>query len=209
MEVHISDLDAISEFVTFDRFHLFGHSWGGLYAQIYAEARPEKIKSLFLCSPSSGSNKSWKQTEREVMQFNQKHATFGEWLQMGLYSLAGMLGSHEAYRKVFRLVLKNYHKQYAKVEISDEALSGIFADPINKTRKEIIKYKPLPVSTEPEFPILISYGDDDIYGDSKNELPQRYPTAKMISIANCGHIPWLHNLEAFKKILNDFYSLRN
>lgn len=205
MDEYISDIDAIMEKLDVKKFHLFGHSWGGLYAQIYASEKPHRIDSLFLCSPSSGTNESWKKTEKEVMQFNKNNASGGEWLKMGWYSLAGMLGSHNAYRKMFRLVLINYNKKYVNVEITDEYLSTIFSDPVNKTRKEIIKYKPLLVLNNPEFPILISYGDNDIYGESKRELPRRYPTAKIETIEKCGHIPWLHNLEAFKKILNEYY----
>lgn len=207
MDAYISDIDAIMNKLNVKKFHLFGHSWGGLYAQIYASENPDRIESLFLCSPSSGTNESWKKTEKEVMQFNKNNASGSEWLKMGWYSLAGMLGSHNAYRKMFRLVLINYNKKYVNVEITDEYLSTIFSDPVNKTRKEIIKYDPLPVLDNPEFPILITYGDDDIYGESKRELHRRYPTAKIETIEKCGHIPWLHNLDVFKKILNEYYVL--
>lgn len=205
MEDYISDIDAISEYLKIDSFHLFGHSWGGLYAQIYADARPEKIKSLFLCSPSSGTNETWKKTEKEVMQFNKENASKKEWASMGWNSLLGMFGSDKAYQKIFKLVLKNYHKDYSEVKIEDTFFKKIHSEPVNKTRKEIIKYKALPVLNNPKFPILITYGDNDIYGESKKELPRRYPSAKIETIEKCGHIPWFHNLAAFKKILNEFY----
>lgn len=37
MEAYLCDLEAIRKFYQIDKFHLWGHSWGGLYAQIYAE----------------------------------------------------------------------------------------------------------------------------------------------------------------------------
>ena len=205
MEDYISDIDAISEYLVINSFHLFGHSWGGLYAQIYAEARPEKIKSLFLCSPSSGTNATWKKTEKEVMQFNKNNATNKEWASMGWNSLLGMFGSDKAYQKIFKLVLKNYHKNYVEVKIEDAFFKKIHSEPVNKTRKEIIKYKPLSVLNNPEFPILISYGDNDIYGESKSELLRRYPTARIETIEKCGHIPWFHNPKEFNRILDSFY----
>lgn len=205
IEDYISDIDAISENLKVANFHLFGHSWGGLYAQIYAEVRPNKVKSLFLCSPSSGTNKTWKKTEKEVMQFNQKSTSQWEWLQMGWNSLLGMFGSDKAYQKLFKQVLKNYHKQYFEVEIGADFFSKIHAEPINKTIKEIVKYKPLPIYSNPSYPVMITYGDNDIYGESKNELLKRFPTAEVATIEKCGHIPWKHNPEAFNSILNSFY----
>lgn len=36
LEDYCSDIDAIADYFQLDTFHLFGHSWGGLYAQVYA-----------------------------------------------------------------------------------------------------------------------------------------------------------------------------
>ncbi len=206
IEDYISDIDAISDNLKIDSFHLFGHSWGGLYAQIYAEARPEKISSLFLCSPSSGTNGIWKKTEKEVMYFNKNNTSKKEWSIMGWNSLLGMFGSDKAYQKLFKQVLKNYHKDYGKVEIEDEYFTKIHAKPVNKTRKEIVKYKTLPEFNEADYPIIIIYGENDIYGESKNELLLRFPTAKVEIIEKCGHIAWKHKPIEFYKILNEFYT---
>lgn len=205
MEDYIADIDAISNYLKIDKFHLFGHSWGGLYAQIYAEARPDKINSLFLCSPSSGTNENWKKTEKEVMQFNKKNASKNEWASMGWNSLLGMLGSDKAYQRMFKLVIKNYHKNYFEAELDDELLRKVHAEPVNKTRKEIVKYKLLSEFNQPNYPITVTYGDNDIYGESKNELLKRFPTAKLETIEKCGHIPWKHNPKEFKRVLNRFY----
>jgi proline iminopeptidase len=80
LEGYVSDLDAIVKTVDDRPIHLFGHSWGGLLAQIYAASRPEMIRSLFLSSPSSGTGVVWKQMEREVVAYNRRQATSIEWL---------------------------------------------------------------------------------------------------------------------------------
>jgi len=205
MEAYISDIDAIADFFKLDKFHLFGHSWGGVYAQIYAMEKPEKLASLFLCSPGSGTNTTWKKTEKEVMRFNKSHSTSGEWLKMGWNSFMGMMGSNKAYRKLFKQVLQNYHKNY-DVEFSDiQQLEAVNARPINKTRKQILKYKPLGKFSNVPFPVQITYGDHDIYGTSSREVIERFPMAKVDTIKNSGHIPWKHNILLFKTLLNDFY----
>ena len=207
MEDYISDIDAITKYYKLDTFHLFGHSWGGLYAQIYADKNPQKIKSLFLCSPSSGTNKTWEETEKEVMKYNKKMASSSEWLKMGWNSLLGILGSDNAYRRLFEQVYKNYHRDFQTIKIREEELAGIAAEPINKTRKEIINYKLLEKIENPLFPICISYGEHDIYGESKIKLIERFPTANIYEIKDCGHIPWLHNTLEFEKIAAKFYEL--
>ncbi len=205
MNDYISDIDAILKYFNLNEFHLLGHSWGGLYAQIYANKKPERIKSLFLCSPSSGTNQTWKKTEKEVLQFNKKMTSNGEWLSMGWNSFLGMLGSDKAYRNLFKQVLKNYHKSFGYEAVDEEFLNKIHSKPINKTRKEIIKYNQLTELTNPDFNIIVTYGDNDIYGKSKNQLIKRYPTAKIEIIEKCGHIPWKHNPKEFEIILNRFY----
>jgi len=205
MKDYISDIEAIRVKLNINKFHLFGHSWGGLYAQIYASEKPERINSLFLCSPSSGTNDTWKKTEKEVMKFNKGVTSTGEWLNMGWNSLLGMMGSSKAYRKIFSQVLNNYNKAYGSVIIEDDFLEKIHAKPINETRKEIIKYSPLKIFTKPNYPIIITYGENDIYGESKNELLRRFPTAKVQTIEKCGHIPWKNNPNEFNKLLKLFY----
>ena len=207
MEDYISDINAITEYYKLDAFHLFGHSWGGLYAQIYADKNSQKIKSMFLCSPSSGTNKIWEETEKEVMKYNKNKASGGEWLKMGWNALLGILGSDKAYRSLFDQVYKNYHRDFQDIKINEEELTGIFAEPINKTRKEIMNYKSLKKVEHPPFPICISYGEHDIYGESKIKLMERFPTAKVYEIKDCGHIPWLHNILEFEKTVTKFYEL--
>ena len=208
MSDYMSDINAISKQLNVKKFHLFGHSWGGLYAQIYAIENPEKIMSLFLCSPSSGTNNLWKKTEKEVMSFNRKMTSNKEWISMGCNSFLGMLGSDKAYGKVFKQVLKNYYVGYGDFETDNKFYKKIHSKPINKTRKEIRKYKSLEKVLNPKFPILITYGDNDIYGDSKGELPKRFPTANIETIKGSGHIPWKHNYFEFKKILIEFYNIK-
>jgi pimeloyl-ACP methyl ester carboxylesterase len=48
MERYVEDLDAVRQAVGADAIHLFGHSWGGLVAQRYAIAHPDRVRSIVL-----------------------------------------------------------------------------------------------------------------------------------------------------------------
>jgi len=55
MEELISDLGMVTSELGMERFHLVGHSLGGMYCQLYALANPERVRSLTLVSTTSHS----------------------------------------------------------------------------------------------------------------------------------------------------------
>ena len=136
------------------------------------------------------------------MQLNKSKCTFWQWTKMGINNLLGILGSDKAYRRLFTQVMKNYNADFIKTDHPKINFDNLKAAPINKTRPEIIKYPLLKKSADPKFKITIVYGDQDIYKASRNFVINRYPTAKVITIQNCGHIPWLHNPSEYSKVLD-------
>ncbi|WP_217488285.1 alpha/beta hydrolase, partial [Acinetobacter bereziniae] len=207
LEAYINDIETVRKFYKIDKFHLWGHSWGGLYAQVYTEKYPDHLLSLFLCNPGSGTNTQWQQTENEVMQFNKSKVSSWQWTKMGIYSFLGMLGFDKAYQHLFKQVMKNYHADFISTENIEqtEDFSLLKAKPINKTRAEIIKYPLLKGLTQADFKITILYGDQDIYTNSKHFVIDRYPTATVFNVVNSGHLPWLHHSQAYKDILSSHY----
>lgn len=207
MLAYVSDIDSIAKFYNVEKFHLWGHSWGGLYAQIYADSHPERLLSLFLCCPGSGTGEQWKQTEKEVMQLNKSKCTSGQWMKMGMNNVLGALGSDRAYKRLFKQVMKNYNDDFINTDTYGIDFGNLKSKPINKTRKEIIRYPILKKQENPNIKITIVYGDQDIYKSSKNFVFDRYPTAKVYEISKCGHIPWLHNPVEYNRVLMKHYRL--
>lgn len=205
---YVQDIEAVARHFGLSRFHLFGHSWGGLYAQIYAENHPERLLSMFLSSPSSGTGALWKQTENEVMAFNKAHSGLWAWSMMGAKSLLGMLGSDKAYQSLFKQVLENYNQEFdPSFTATDTMVENVRAEAINKTRTHIADYPLLSDGTAYRFPIIITYGKKDIYGESRNSVIHRFPTASVVEFSNAGHIAWKQDKAAFTRTLNDFYQL--
>ena len=203
---YIDDINNIANHFQLEKFHLFGHSWGGLYAQLYAGEFPGRIVSLFLCSSASGTGKKiWGLTEKEVFLYNRSHSTTGEWMIMGINTLLALLGSNSAYRRLFRQVIINYHKGYNVPPPEPEKLAKINSLAANKTRQAIKQYPPLPVFGKTTYPVMITYGQYDAYGVSKEYVFERFPFARTAIIPGSGHTPWKHNLKAFTKVLYNFY----
>jgi proline iminopeptidase len=209
IDEYIKDIDAVAQHLGVDKFHLLGHSWGGLYAQIYAEKNPQRVLSMFLSSPSSGTGEVWKQTESEVMSFNREHSGLWGWSMMGVKSLAGMLGSDRAYQSLFKQVLENYNREFDSSFIATDAMvENVRAEPVNRTRTHIVEYAPLRNAIRYGFPIMVTYGQRDIYGESKKAVRDRFPAATFVEIENAGHIAWRHNSAKFASVLTGFYKLR-
>ncbi len=53
----------------------------------------------------------------------------------------------------------------------------------------------------------MQYGENDIYGDRKQYVIEKFPTAKLIVVKNAGHIAWLNNAKEYNIVLTDFYHL--
>jgi len=53
VELFLAELDAVRQALGLDRFHLLGHSWGGMLAQEYALTQPDGLVGLVLSSTLS------------------------------------------------------------------------------------------------------------------------------------------------------------
>jgi proline iminopeptidase len=207
MESYMSDIDCIAAHAGINKFHLLGHSWGGLYAQIYAQNNPHRILSLFLCSPGSGTNIQWVETQAEIMKYNYSRSNMPEIVAMGIQALLGGLGSDKGYQNLYKQLLANFNKGFTVSTPIPFELACVKARAINLTTKAILQYPLLRQVSDPGFAITVIYGDQDVYGDSKNYIRQRYPTAEVSFISHSGHLSWAHQQEAFIQLLTSHYKL--
>ncbi|WP_187068520.1 alpha/beta fold hydrolase [Pontibacter cellulosilyticus] len=204
---YISDIDAIASHFELEEFHIFGHSWGGLYAQLYADQSLYRLLSLFLCSPASGTGKQWREMSLEVAAYNKRKCTKSEWLDMMKNAVLGFLGSDASYEKFFTQFCLNCNKGYQVEDPVPVMVDHIYARPINRTNLALLFYPKLEVYAPPEMNITVTYGDDDIYGESINYTKERLPSAKFSTVPGTSHFPWLQNPEAFYKVLAGHYGI--
>ena len=205
IEAYIADINTIANQFGLEKFHLFGHSWGGLYAQIYANKNPDRLLSLLLSSSGTGTGSQWQEMEKEMMRYNRKHCTFLEWTKMGLNTLLGGLGSSKASQALFRQVVRNYNADYPAFHDVKLDMSNVSVQAGNQTRKEIMAYPLLPRLEDPAFPITVTFGDNDIFGASGHFVISRYPSAQVFTIKNSGHFPFLHNPQDYFAILHQHF----
>lgn len=142
------------------------------------------------------------------MSYNKARSGFWGWSLMGLKSLLGMLGSDKAYQSLFKQALENYNADFdTTFTATDTMVENVRAEPINKTRASIVEYPILKDTVDHQFPIIITYGQKDIYGESRKVVKKRFPKATIVEIPSAGHLAWKQNETAFVRILTDFYNL--
>ena len=207
LDAYISDINRIAEYFKLSKFHLFGHSWGGLYAQIYEIKYREKLLSLFLCSPASGTGRQWRETMVEIAHYNKSKCSLSEYMAMVANSTLGLLGSDTGYQQFYSKALRNFSRGFQESHPELFALDCIKAKAINQTVKTILTSPLLPEVSDPDCRTTLVYGDQDILGDSKKYVLQRYPRATTAFISGSGHLPWSHNKKEFVKVLQQHYQL--
>jgi pimeloyl-ACP methyl ester carboxylesterase len=74
LPAYLDDVEAICNRAGIARWHVLGHSWGGLIAQAYTAAYPQRARSLVLSSSSLGAGPDWKRTKREAFRTNRTRA---------------------------------------------------------------------------------------------------------------------------------------
>jgi proline iminopeptidase len=209
---YLGDLEAIRASLSVERLHLFGHSWGGLLGQLYAATYPTRVNSLFLSNPSTGVGPDWKRMEGAVMRHNRLQAGFWGFLAMGGWSLLSLLPGKLGDRGLqgtLAQVWRNYFPDPAKAPPADPRwLASIGRTAMYKTRQAILQEDPMLLrkgASTMAFPVLVLFGEKDIYGSEAQLVDARYPQAVHIRLDGTVHFPWIQAPERFTAILRSFY----
>jgi proline iminopeptidase len=208
---HLSDVEAVRRCTGSDAVHLVGHSWGGLLAELYLRTHPGHVRSLLLVSPSSGVGRDWIAMEREVVAHNRRASGRAGFVAMGLLSgfsrVPGPVGN-AAGRRLLARVWRNYFAEPQQApQPSATWLNGASTRMALRTVADVRRLPEdvlCPRAEGSQVPVLVVYGDDDIYGASTEKVVQRFPRARKVSLRNCGHIPWLQNPSSFFALVEDF-----
>lgn len=209
-EAHVADLEQLRQHLGVEQLHLFGHSWGGMLAQLYATAHLSSVGSLFLCSPTPGVGADWVAMERDVMAYSKKRSSSGAYALMGLRSLLGRIPrlGQRSLEKMYAQVWLNYQNPDSALPADRSLLEGIGQQTTFATRASAVS---LPtdfldsVLPKAAFPFFVMFGENDIYGKHTQLVVDRYPNATVELWPECGHLPWLDTPARFERQLRSFY----
>ena len=210
LDQHVEDVEAVRQSCGVARVGLFGHSWGGLLGQLYITRYPDHVSQMCLCNSSIGVGDDWRVMERAVMAFNRDRGGWRGFLRLGIDQaialLPGGLGDRAARRMMARVWRHYFDPPGTAPPPSPAWLAGIHSRPIFATRHAIVaadpgRLQPIP----PSVPVLIIFGERDIYGDTATRLIGRVPHARTVTLAGAGHIPWLQSQAVFASEIRSFF----
>jgi proline iminopeptidase len=199
-EDYLENVDAVRRHLDAESIHLFGHSWGGLLAQLYLARYPSSVRSLFLASSSPGVGSQWKRNEQEVFGFNRRRAGALGFAAMGWWwrrrqlvmALPGPLGDAGA-RRLMRRVWANYFPEPRNAPPADPAwLRGVRSEALRSTPRALRRAPETlldGVTTALAIPILVLFAADDIYETAAEVLRSRFPEARHLRLEQSGHLP--------------------
>lgn len=209
-EAHVADLEQLREHLGVEQLHLFGHSWGGMLAQLYATSHLGSVASLFLCSPTPGVGADWVAMEQDVMAYSKSQCSSPAFAMMGLHSLLGRIPrlGRRSLQKMYAQVWLNYQNPDSALPAERSLLDGIGQKATFATRASAVSLPTdfldsvLPQAT---FPFYVMYGENDIYGNHTQLVVKRYPNATVELWPDCGHLPWLDAPARFENQLKSFF----
>lgn len=209
VDEYVNDINAIAEHFGLNRFHLLGHGFGGLYAQLFAKKHPKQVKSLLLFSPVSGTGKAWEQSMREFSRYHRKTGGFVRWLKMGLLKKISGMGFDKACQGYHQMALQNFYRQFdSDYKVSDSQVKHVRAGVAKRTAKRMRAHPELIEQLDHKCAVTLVFGEFDVYGKSREAAKTRFENAQWIEIPHAGHLAWLQNQKAVSEVLMDFYRIR-
>lgn len=173
--------------------HLLGHSLGCLMAARFAVRRPERVRSLSLCSIAAGHGLLAGAERRKL-------------LDQRLADVASLGPAEMARRRGPRLVAPGVSDEVRQRVI--DTMAAIRPDGYAQAARMLstADIKADIVRLSPDLPMQIVYGDADVITPpAKNqEVAALRPGVKVTMVPNAGHALYLEQPKTFNTIVADF-----
>lgn len=196
------DLTYILKDLNIDSLHLAGHSLGGMVAQEFYNLYPQKVKSLILISTMTG--------------FGDSHSILPKDEDLKDYGLELNPSDPELAQKIIAKTLSLFHINFVKKpsgqallrEFSQINLNKVSEKGIKKRGEAALNYKNFENLKKINCPCLILHGQDDKIVPFKNGeiLHKEIKNSIFKPFLNCGHLPFMEELDLFCNYVDDFIS---
>jgi proline iminopeptidase len=217
LQSEMDDLDAVRKHFGLGSTALLGHSWGALLALEYALRHPENVSHLVLMNPAPVSVSDLAVMRKAYLEKLGADAALQKEM---VASAAYQAGDPEAvaarYRIHFKFALKrreDYERLMAamKAQFASQGPEGILEaraveDRLYKDTWQLPSYDLLPRLRGLRVPTLVVTGDHDfIPVEIAEHIAHAIPSAKLVTLADCGHFAYLERPGEVRKALDAFF----
>lgn len=211
LEKHIEDLDLVRRHFGLQRVTLFGHSWGAALAAHYAIRYPQHVRRMLLVGPMIVRNVPYMaQFDAELMsRMDEPTRRRFETLQAATADADDPIA---ACREFWALFIHNYlSKKTQTTQFRGDACAGSPQGVANTDKVWELTLLPLGdfdwrgELASVQVPTLIVLGDEDpIPAQSAIEWAQALPRARLLTIPDSGHFPYVEQPDVFYPAIEAF-----
>lgn len=217
LESEIADLDEIREHFHLDKVALLGHSWGTVLALEYALRHPERVSRLVLMDPAPAS-------AADVNRFRNERAE--KWPV--LMELKKAISDTTAYKQADPEAVIAYYRvhfkpAFARSEDYEKLILRMQARFFEQGRQGILKSRaveerlvnetwasPNGYDLHPKLkglniPALVITGDHDFFPFAAEHIAQAIPGARLVTLQDCGHFPYLECPTPLREQIDAFF----
>jgi proline iminopeptidase len=204
---HVADLNDLRRHLGLEKLHLFGHSWGGMLAQLYAQAYPQHVASLVLCCSIANTGPALVALEQQLLADRVIKRMTRSPAALWWYVLSLVPGlAEKGYQNLIQMAVPYYYARPERAAPFSDAWriskrgGDLTMKSIYATESSYLVRQPVAV------PVMILQGRHDIFHETHPLLLERYPQARSTWIEDAGHFLWHEQPDSFAKALLGFYS---
>ncbi|MFT3794347.1 alpha/beta fold hydrolase [Flavobacterium sp.] len=205
MQLMASDIESLRKHLKLEKWHVLGHSFGGMLASYYATLYPERIDKLIL-SASGGIDLGLTQyvgaaiqskltkTERDSLAYWNAKIAKGDTTHQTRLGRGRNLAPAYLYDKKYVPILAERLTQ------GNADLNQLIWDDLDR-----IHFDCAPKLKNYKKPVLIIQGKDDIIKAETAEIAHRaFQNSEVVFLEHCGHYGWLDAEKEYFKALHSF-----
>jgi len=220
LESEMDDLDKVREHFHLDKVDLLGHSWGTVLALEYTLRHPERVSRLVLMDPAPAAVADINRFRRERVE---KWPVLMELRKAIADTTAYKEADPEAVVAYYRLHFKpalarseDYEKLMIrmKARFIEQGKEGILKSRaveerlVNETWASPKGYDLHPKLKSLNIPALVITGDHDFFPFAAEHIAQAIPGARLVTLKDCGHFPYLECPAPLRDQIDAFFRSR-
>lgn len=202
----VEDLEALRVALKQDRLFLVAHSGGGLLAQAYAAAHPDRVDRMILVGPGGPTLEfaSWFGDNLAARTRPEDSALIAYWNEAEKHGVSHEKATNERVRAA---IPAYFFDRSLGLAYAANMPDGSFHARMNELMfGDLAKgYDARQGLRKLTCPVLIIQGHQDPIGDlTASEIHGLIAGSKLVFLGQCGHHPWVERPEAFRKAVTNF-----
>jgi proline iminopeptidase len=200
---YVDDLEHIRMHFGLQSLVLVGHSWGGLLAGLYAQARPDHVRRLLLVDPDPPKRDPfWSAISARFHLNDDERGRLGVLMERWRAAAARDPATASC-RAYWDLYLRGYFHNPAKQQrmrgdLCTESLQTLLGAHRGYTRESLGAWDLTSALPQFGFPTLVIHGrNDPVPLDGSRLWAQSLPNARLLIIEVAGHFPYIEQPEEF------------